>query len=492
VYWTLILNLFLLLAAETKLRTNSRLRLFLKMAGEADTETGQVLTPFTSSKLIDFVDVINAVQKPCPDWTVIKEYVERPDFSPTICDGDGRTLLSWASQYCLEPPPGEWHKKKKRRKDIWSSLLNQAPEDLQNEIDRSGRSPLFYAAQAGNDFALKKLLRKGVKSDDKCDDRGRTALSWAAGNRCADAISRLLGYSSIDPAKGDKDGYLPLHWLLRGTPNDQEPSDAYRKMVESLIWEQLSLWDEDFQCEGESTRIPKLLFYIEKDPTLLHKLVFDAVEHGNEDFFNTLLKVPGISTDERNTNGRTPLWLALDKDRKNIARLLMSGDNITFELLVQEGEYKLLQKLVKFGYNVNGNDNRKEPTLHQLVLYCNNSTKASSLLREILNSPNCARESLLEAKDASGKTALELAFDRGKEGKELVKEFLNHKAKFDTFTERDMWFKMAPQASSFYLAQKDDGSHDFEFYTESNPKGKEACDVTNALKTCIRYASAHC
>lgn len=79
--------------------------------------------------------------------------------------------------------------------EMWDTLIRVVPHDLLDRPDGLGRAPLSYAAENNNVVALKALLAANV-SADAVDNRGYTALMWAAVSGFVDAVKVLLGFEA--------------------------------------------------------------------------------------------------------------------------------------------------------------------------------------------------------------------------------------------------------------------------------------------------------
>lgn len=69
-------------------------------------------------------------------------------------------------------------------------LLDTGEVDVDSK-DSLGWTPLFYAAEHGNEAVVKLLLETGKVDVDLKDSFGRTPLSWAAGGG-NEAVVKLL------------------------------------------------------------------------------------------------------------------------------------------------------------------------------------------------------------------------------------------------------------------------------------------------------------
>jgi len=56
------------------------------------------------------------------------------------------------------------------------------------------------------------LLGLNDVNPDSVDKSGRTPLLWAAGNECTLIVRTLLERNNVDPNSGDSSGRTPLSW----------------------------------------------------------------------------------------------------------------------------------------------------------------------------------------------------------------------------------------------------------------------------------------
>lgn len=72
----------------------------------------------------------------------------------------------------------------------------------------------MYAAAHGRDHSTKLLLERRDVDPNRCDDCGRTALSWAAERGQENTIRLLLQSSDVDVNLADVEGRPPLWYAV--------------------------------------------------------------------------------------------------------------------------------------------------------------------------------------------------------------------------------------------------------------------------------------
>lgn len=125
-------------------------------------------------------------------------------------DKTGRTALSWAAEAGNE-------------KAVKFLLENKANRNIE---DANKRLPFHYAAKEGQLAILEVLIPKFPKTVNAKDSEGRTALSLAASNRIVKDINNTLDFLLKHGAKksiSDKKGNIPFHYAaLAGNSHSLE------------------------------------------------------------------------------------------------------------------------------------------------------------------------------------------------------------------------------------------------------------------------------
>jgi ankyrin repeat protein len=115
-------------------------------------------------------------------------------------DKSGRTPLSWAAQY--------------GNKAVVDMLLDKGTDLLSKDKDYY-QEQLLVAAWYGHEAMVKLLLREGKADVNFKDKSGRTPLSWAA-EKGSETIVNVLLNKGADLECKDKSGRTPLSWAARG------------------------------------------------------------------------------------------------------------------------------------------------------------------------------------------------------------------------------------------------------------------------------------
>ncbi|RYP64313.1 hypothetical protein DL771_008815 [Monosporascus sp. 5C6A] len=290
-------------------------------------------------------------------------------------DSHGRTPLSYAAAngyevfrskhtYELEP----FSRAYKLHKAVIQQLLEKGA-NLESQ-DRSGRTPLSWAAEEGCKDVLGILFENGAELESR-DNSGRTPLSWAAG-RGHDAARWLIFEKGADIGSKDESGRTPLSWAIGKGHANHEPTrhEAIIPMLSEII--------TDFGLKHETVR------------TMLP----EAAEVGNAAVIR-LLPHKGASIESKDDSGRPPLLLAAQNGHEAVVRLLL--DKGAFIKLEDETAMTMLLQAAKVG-----------------------NTAITQLCLE--------NDVDLELKDTSGRTPLLLAVQNGHDA--VVKLLLDNGAKF--------------------------------------------------------------
>jgi len=125
--------------------------------------------------------------------------LERNDVNPDAVDKSGRTPLSWAASY--------------GRKGIVRALLERS-DVTPDTPDERGRTPLLWAVMYGHAEVVKMLLERNNINPDAADGDGRTPLSWAAESGYEGIAEMLLHRGDVNPGAADTSGRTPLSWAV--------------------------------------------------------------------------------------------------------------------------------------------------------------------------------------------------------------------------------------------------------------------------------------
>ena len=197
-------------------------------------------------------------------------------------DSWGDTPLMWAVRY--------------RHSRVVELLLEQG--DIKPDvIGWDGRTALSFAAELGNENAVKLLLEHGV-NPNSLDSRGRAPLSYAAAGRHEGVVRLLVESRDIDPNSSDSYGLTPLSYAARWGRED-----LIKRLLE----------------QGVNSDLP--------DSYGRTPLLF-AVLGGHEGAVKLLLGRVGVNPNLPASPGLTPLSRATILHDDGIVKLLREYENV--------------------------------------------------------------------------------------------------------------------------------------------------------------------
>ncbi|RYP69685.1 hypothetical protein DL771_005964 [Monosporascus sp. 5C6A] len=209
-------------------------------------------------------------------------------------------------------------------------------------VDRSGRTPLSYAAWRGHVKVVELLLRTGEVNVNRRDDIKATPLYYAI---CGDhqAVADLLEGAGVDSAairttvlfsaakKGQKSVVEQL--LITGkvdvdskdnngrTPLWYAAGSGYEATVKLLV----ATGKVDVNSEDKNSRTP--LSY--------------AVWNGNEAIVKLLVATGNVDVESKDENGRTPLSYAAGNGNEAIVKLLVATGKVDVDSKDNDGRTPL-------------------------------------------------------------------------------------------------------------------------------------------------------
>jgi ankyrin repeat protein len=125
---------------------------------------------------------------------LLKQWIDKKyDIDPR--DLSGRTPLSWAAE---------------NGQDATAKLLLDTGKVDVDSKDNNGQTPLSWAAENGHEAIAKLLLDTGKVDVDSKNNNGRTPLSWAAENGHEATAKLLLNTGKVDVDSKDNNGRTPL------------------------------------------------------------------------------------------------------------------------------------------------------------------------------------------------------------------------------------------------------------------------------------------
>lgn len=344
------------------------------------------------------------------DWKVAESLLKRPNVNPNARDKNGRTALSWAAgngcqnvAYFLVSredvipdlqdsdgrTPLSWAIE--AGKNEMAEILLNNPDVNPNSEDKDDRTPLSWAAEKGESAVIEILLRRPDIILNSWDKDGRTPLSWAAAEGQEEVVKLLLKRVDVDPNYEDRSGIPPLWWAA---------NKGHDKVVELLLAAEninvnyknkfggtLLSWAAQFgrdkvvrllmAKEGLTPDSPDnfgrtplslaaqncrsaVVEFLLKRSDVKPDTVDDehrtpllwAAMNGHTAGVDLLLAKEGVNPNYADDIGRTPLLWALINGHGDVCRLLINRDTTTLHSLVQEGERRLIERLLAVGYDV--------------------------------------------------------------------------------------------------------------------------------------------
>ncbi|RYP21591.1 hypothetical protein DL767_009231 [Monosporascus sp. MG133] len=230
-------------------------------------------------------------------------------------------------------------------------------------VDKSGRSPLSYAAWRGHVKVVELLLRTGKANANTQDDIGATPLYYAI---CGDhqAVVDLLEGAGVDSA------------AIRSTVLFSAAKMGQKSVVEQLLASgkvDVNLKDNDgrtplSQAAGNGHEaIVKLLLAtgkadIDTKDNYGWTPLWYAAKNGHEAIVKLLLATGKADIDSKDNDGRTPLSYAAEKGHKEVVSILIKNANVNateksgatpLARAINNGSNDILEILLKNGAEVN-------------------------------------------------------------------------------------------------------------------------------------------
>jgi len=229
----------------------------------------------------------------------------RPNMRDTLYD---RTALSWGAgnghkgvvRLFLGQPSvdsGEIVRPWGEIFEVLSLLFGRKYFNL-DKLDRSGQTPLLWAARTGHEGVVKLLLGREDVNPNRQDNYKRTPLSLAAQNGHDGVVGLLLGEEDIRPNQPDNYSRTPLSLAAR---------NGHDGTVKLLL-----------QHEDVNPHTPD-----NDGQTPLAR----AAQHGHKKVVKLLLARGDVSLDEPENLGQTPLSLAVRNKHHGIVKLLLVKGN---------------------------------------------------------------------------------------------------------------------------------------------------------------------
>jgi ankyrin repeat protein len=155
------------------------------------------------------------------------ELLLRLGADPTSVDDEGRTALHYAA--------GQGHS------NIIKLLLARNSTLAAEKDEGSEQTALHIAAKKGHARAVRVLLNQSIMPLDQKARYGITPLQFAAGCGSAEVVILLIGKGAMVQAEDDK-GKTALHWAAQGTVRSEVD---YANVFRILIKKNADCWKRD-------------------------------------------------------------------------------------------------------------------------------------------------------------------------------------------------------------------------------------------------------
>ncbi|OAR01858.1 hypothetical protein LLEC1_01794 [Akanthomyces lecanii] len=290
--------------SDESIKINSQLKDIQEKAARERQHRKRVIIASTGRKLQSADAASNGEDNGSPIWQAargereeIGELLLDKGFNVETKDDQGQTALCWAARY---------------GQDSIVQILLEKGADIEAKV-RNGWTPLWLAVLAKHEVTARLLLANGADTEAR-DLHGRTPLFWAIITQI-EAIARLLIQNGADAEAKDNYGITALLCAA-----------GCREISLSLVVEKNGSTALLRATRDENTAIIQLLLEkgadIEGSETSMTPL--HCASESGLGFTAELLLDKGADIEARNTDGQTPLWLAVSAQHDGIVQLLLN------------------------------------------------------------------------------------------------------------------------------------------------------------------------
>ncbi|KFG77859.1 Ankyrin repeat protein [Metarhizium anisopliae] len=200
-------------------------------------------------------------------------------------------------------------------------------------IDDDGREAISYAASAGSKEVVELLLSQNGVNANQRDKKNRTPLIYAAAAGSKEVVELLLSQDGVDAAHVDDSGQPPLSEAVQARNEE---------VIRLLVNPDLYRGGKDDYCAkpllcavatGDENIVKLLLPRPNVDASTRTSsnqcALIKAAMFCSSAVVKLLLSQPGVHADKPGIYGRTPLSFAAQYGRESIARLLLEEYSVT-------------------------------------------------------------------------------------------------------------------------------------------------------------------
>ncbi|KAJ2988192.1 hypothetical protein NUW58_g4110 [Xylaria curta] len=246
--------------------------------------------------------------------------------------------------------------------EVFGRLLATIDDVNVNSMNNRGRTPLYWAAENGQEEVVNLLLQKGGVDPDRKDFYDETPL-FAAARNGRDAIVKLLLAKGVKANSINRGWKTPLVLAAEGGHNavGRTESDALLLATENRHGAVVKLLLDkgaDIESKDICDQTP-LLSAARRGHEAVVKLLLDkgadveskyqnwtpllwAARNGDEAVVKLLLDTSGIDANSKSNNGETPLLLAAESGHEAVVKALLESGKVNVDPIDDDGRTPLL------------------------------------------------------------------------------------------------------------------------------------------------------